>query len=1137
MKYLLKGFTALFTALALLLLSGAVFASPEQDGKNGEERITVIVEVEGDAVLEAKNAKRLGAKEFLKTSEAEKLEKKARAVQSSVQSAAESVFGEETDVIFTYTHVFNGFAMKTERDKIDLLRALPNVKNVYTDDVLALSEEEPEEDANASFSESSGGTDDHYVIYGSEMMNLPYMHNLGYTGKGVVIAIIDGAFDVSQIMFSGSVSNPRLSKNDIAEKIKNESFSVSALGAVGLSAGRVYRSEKIPYAFNYATLNSDTYYSVNDHGTHVAGIAAGNNGVDFEGKRFVGAAPDAQLLLMACAFLNSNGVSRSSALAAMEDAVKLGADVINESVNSKNNVSNGPEIKALNTARNAGIAVSISSSNNSRGYENKPLLAEYIDYSTLSKCADISSVTAVASIGNSVQIMSVPCFLVGGNKVRYADWTKKTIKSVCGTGTEIEYVYVNNARMSDFENVDVEGKIAVSDQFGIDFAEKAANAQASGALGLFIIIKSDVDVSNYIDYYMSFPVSIVEGSSENTVISAEEKKLVISDENASAWLQGYETKISSFNSWPTGNSLELKPEIMAVGEKVYSSLINDKFGTKSGTSMAAPFYAGASALMFEYMAANPDKYAPFGNRATLSENLLMSTAKVCMEDNEKAIPYSPRVQGAGLLDVEKAAKTPVFLLGDEFEYDGYVFRKAKISLREIALENGDTFNISFTAQNMTNEDVTYDKLDMTVITDSADENGVIGKMRKLSFTSDIPETVTVPALSEVDISFSVTLDKDELEENKKVFINGFYIDGYVFLHNTTDADVPDLNIPFAGFYGDWYGLPSLDGYYYDDDSFLKESFLSAETKTAITSGVSNSGTVISGRNLFDEKNDGLAGKEYAGFSPNYDGEADNVTAWIMPLRMLGITDYAICGNDGSELLRKTDISDGEYFYTSKNSTSVLTFEQEDLKSLPDGDYLFRVYAGFLFREPYEQTDMLEMPFYIDREAPKIQEFSVNGNTLSLSLSDNRYLMGYIISGTSHGEPKSETFAIEHAKLCETTADISDYDGGSIKVEVFDYAYNHASVSEKPPKAVYSGRNGNDFAFRFDNGNEDTACTVIMAAYLDGRPVKITSRGDVIPRGESFKVFNFDPGVYDKIKLFIWDSLDGMTPICEQVEIG
>ncbi len=1147
MKYSNKFFFAFFAALVLLFPSGAVFAAPKEEPKP-DERVTVIVEVEGDAVLTAKNASKLGAKEFLKTSEAEKLEKKARAVQSSVLSEAEVSLGEELNVNFTYTHVLNGFSMDIDADKVASLYALPNVKNVYVlkDESYTASPEEQKVEAELFESETTdeeapeNSEEKPYIIKGSEYMEMQYMHDIGYTGKGMVIAVIDSNVDVTHEMFQAPVANPRLSKQDIADILDRETLSVSTPGAGQLSVSRVYRNEKFPYVFNYHSFNSDSLEFNSDHGIHVAGIAAGSSGIDFQGKKFVGVAPDAQIIFMATACDENHGLDTPAIIAALEDASKLGADVINCSLNSSSSLSEEPRIKAVNAARSAGIMVALAAGNIGRGDNIFDVSAKQIDYNGMKSMDDISSGTAVANADGKYIIFTYKQFTVAEKEIYYYSVFSETdFNEIFGTD-DLEYVYVNEARESDFENLNVEGKFVFVNQYGISFNEKVTNAYNAGAAGIFIIFREAPDVSTEINpAWRFFPIGVMGGDMEDAILEAEEKKLRF-NETIQRWQKNGALSMNAHSSWGAKGDLELKPEISAAGENIYSASLDNGYVLHSGTSMATPFYAGASALMFEYMAANPSKYAPFGNRATLAENLLMSTADIIMEDVQNGIPYSPRKQGAGMLNLKRAAKTPVFLLGDEFETNGYVYRKAKISLREIILDNENSFKFSFTAQNMTDIDVTYDKLGMYVTTDSADENGMIKGARPLHFASDLPDSFTVPANSSVDLTVKVTLDKDELEENLDVFVNGFFIDGFVTLENTSDQEnIPGLSIPFTGFYGDWYNIPIFDEYYYDDP-YKPLTYMYTYTNVVFPGQEEMVRGFIMGRNLFDEDNKSLEGREYVGFSPNFDGEADNVQGVALALRLFGLTDYAVCDTDGNDIIRKSDVDSvtGIPYYASKYTQTYLTFENSELTALPDGDYIFRVYAGFYYKEPYEQTDVLEMPFYIDRVAPEIKEFSVNGDTLTLSLSDNRYVMGYILSGTSDGEPKTEAFALEPAKLCETTADISEYDKGSIKVEVYDYALNRTTAGELPPSVTLQERYGKEFTFGIENvKDEEISCTFTMVAYLNGRPVKLTSGGGVIPRGNSTKIINFDPGVYDKIKLFIWDSLEGMKPVCEQVEIG
>lgn len=178
------------------------------------------------------------------------------------------------------------------------------------------------------------------------------------------------------------------------------------------------------------------------------------------------------------------------------------------------------------------------------------------------------------------------------------------------------------------------------------------------------------------------------------------------------------------SSWGVNHTLELKPEITAPGGSIYSSVNDDKYDTMSGTSMAAPHLSGAAAVLKQYMREHPEKYGDVADNAMtvrLMESLMMSTADVMMWDAEKQIPYSPRYQGAGLVNVKAASETPVILLGDTYTINGSEQRKSKLSLGEV----GSGITLTFTAKNLTDSNVTYNDISIVVATDNADGNGNI----------------------------------------------------------------------------------------------------------------------------------------------------------------------------------------------------------------------------------------------------------------------------------------------------------------------------------------------------------------------------------------------------------------------------
>lgn len=145
---------------------------------------------------------------------------------------------------------------------------------------------------------------------------------LGLTGKNSAVAILDTGLDLSHPAFS-SVNSPKYSKDDIENVIKNNKMTIGKL-----NVSKVYINDKIPYAYDYADV--DTNVSGGDsHGTHVAGIVGANGGGIVEGV-----APDAQLLIMKVFGDSTGGAYDDDILAALDDSVKFGVDSINMSLGS-----------------------------------------------------------------------------------------------------------------------------------------------------------------------------------------------------------------------------------------------------------------------------------------------------------------------------------------------------------------------------------------------------------------------------------------------------------------------------------------------------------------------------------------------------------------------------------------------------------------------------------------------------------------------------------------------------------------------------------------------------------------------------------------------------------------------------------
>ena len=118
--------------------------------------------------------------------------------------------------------------------------------------------------------------------------------------------------------------------------------------------------------------------------------------------------------------------------------------------------------------------------------------------------------------------------------------------------------------------------------------------------------------------------------------------------------------LSTFTSWGVTPNLDFKPEITAPGGKIYSTLNNDKYGVMSGTSMAAPHVSGGSALVLQYVEETFPKLTG-KDKVQRAKTLLMNTSAT-LKDPEGSTYYSPRRQGAGVMQLNSAIHTPVYVV-------------------------------------------------------------------------------------------------------------------------------------------------------------------------------------------------------------------------------------------------------------------------------------------------------------------------------------------------------------------------------------------------------------------------------------------------------------------------------------------
>ncbi len=943
------------------------------------------------------------------------------------------------EVNYRYSVLFNGLSVDVPYGALADIRQLDGVADAF----VASRYNVPEDVSGTAqpFTYASGG-----------MIGSHEAWDAGYKGDGMRIAIIDTGLDIDHPSFAGDLPDNEnyLTKDEVSSVCGELNATNGYAGKKGnkrLTADDLYISEKIPYAYCYVDGDTDVTHQdgQGDHGTHVAGITAAN---EIEGTNVVGVAPNAQILVMKV-FGDQGGAYQDDIAAALEDCFRLGADAVNMSLGSNAGFStagNKWEDDIYAKVAEHGMILAVAAGNatsaalNNASGTNKNLTSDP-DNSIISSPATYAGATAVASNNNTMQAAAY--FMLGKEKIVFSDVSAIPFSSLTygEESAELEYAVIPGAGSeADFADAgDIYGKIALVQRGGgTDFVTKQTNAANAGAVGIIVYDNVEGALMNMMDAEMIPNIFISLESGEKMKAAADENGIgtitVLADDQTFVPTADA-GKMSDFSSWGLSPDLTLTPDITAPGGNIYSTLDGGNYGDMSGTSMASPHIAGMSALVLQYLR---EKYPSMKESEihTVAEALLMSTATPIIEDDENNIPYSPRWQGAGLANVYKAVTSPVYLTvkkGDELT------PKASLGDSETGV-----YSFTFTLNNLTAEEHTY-TLGSTLLTDqyiTVDGKKYMGETSRLLTDSEVKfskDSVTVPANGSVSVDVTITLganDKAYMEDN---YENGIYVDGFVSL-KSSDKDGVDLGLPMAGFYGDWSEAPVFDtGWWYEDEETMEYNRYPNVVFTDVS---------LLGINPYTDTEYDPA---HNVVSPNGDGYIDGLSDIYASL-MRNAKELSFTWTDASgKVLYKVDYPHAVKSYYSEAYGICMPFqfssieyyglgEMYDFSGLKNNDKVTLTVSAKLDDGDEVVDDSFEVPITVDTEKPSIIEAVQDGNTLTLTVSDNQYIAA-VIPITKDGNAL-EYYTVENEPngSAQVVIDTTGFDS-VFQVAVCDYGCN------------------------------------------------------------------------------------------------
>lgn len=543
-----------------------------------------------------------------------------------------SAVGASRDTVYNYYYTFNGFAARLNDEQVAALEARDDIVQIWRDEL-----RRPQTNTSSQFLGLSG--------------QQGVWSRSGVLGEDIVIAVIDtgiwpehpsfadsGApgprayryreatseldFDREQGLAARFGAGPAKWVGD-ACAFGNSSF--NTLDVPFRCTGKLVGARYYASAFSSAGTRDGAglvpgeYLSARDndgHGSHTASTAAGNLFVpaSIEGEslgRISGMAPRARLAAYKVCWNGSfppdgfaSGCASSDSMAAIDQAVADGVDVINFSIGGSSTNLTGPDDVAFLFAAQAGVFVATSNGNSGPGSQTvgTPAGAPWImsvgaaqDDAVFNQGLDVASPASVAGVYEGVE---------GAGPVAIADTGALSGRLVPAVPLQACGPLTNGAA--------IRGNIALVIRGACGFSEKYLSVQSAGATA--IIVYTDGADATRIDPIemggltgsVAIPGMMIGFPDGDALVHAPGVLATLSPDV----LVSNANSVAGFSSrGPNGGAPDIiKPDVAAPGVQILAAhtptpndgkLSHQLFQSISGTSMASPHVAGVAALLLQ----------------------------------------------------------------------------------------------------------------------------------------------------------------------------------------------------------------------------------------------------------------------------------------------------------------------------------------------------------------------------------------------------------------------------------------------------------------------------------------------------------------------------------------------------------
>ena len=558
-----------------------------------------------------------------------------KALLTSKQDAALARVGASRK-LYSYGYVFNGFAAELTEAQAQKLRQTPGVLAVTKDTARRMTTSSTP--AFLGLNASGGAWSQ-------------------AKGENIVIGIVDSGIWPEHPSFSDRTPDGKRAYQQIpgwhGKCTPGTSFNAShcnqkLIGAQYFNAGyggNAGVKAEFPYEFNSPR-------DADGHGSHTASTAGGNADVPATGAaavlgRISGMAPRARIAAYKVCWGNHDqgGCFNSDSVAAIDQAVADGVDVINFSISGTSTNFLDPVEVAFLFAADAGVFVATSAGNDGPGSSTVAHPSPWVTTvaagthnrdgqgSVTLGGTTYNGASVATPIGPKPLIDSVAAAIDGANAAQLAQ------AALC-------YGEADGAVVLD--PAKVAGKIVVCDRGATGRVNKRLAVQKAGGVGMILVNTSLNSINADLHFVPTVHLQSTDRAAVKAYAALAGATARINDStlvyNAPAPLTA---AFSSRGPLLGGNGDLLKPDLMAPGQDILAAVspvgyYGRLFDVISGTSMSSPHVAGLAALLKELH--------PNWSPMAIKSALMTTGSDVLLANGSPAPNTDPSVifeQGAG----------------------------------------------------------------------------------------------------------------------------------------------------------------------------------------------------------------------------------------------------------------------------------------------------------------------------------------------------------------------------------------------------------------------------------------------------------------------------------------------------------